>query len=208
MTVPTGALMSAQTATAVALAESLTPDTAAGPDAPSESARAPSPDAVGLADCEAQVRTLKAALADREAHLAELQRRVGELNELRQQLDALRARLPAREGGSVTADEARRQAGADAAALRELVQKARGIDNPRLWSELRGAENSLHRSQYLLARAEGARTVYRVRPGDDLPRIGVMFYGDPERWTQLYDANRHVIDDPNGPLAGTTLIVP
>jgi nucleoid-associated protein YgaU len=161
-----------------------------------------------LAGCEARVQALEAALAERETRMAELERQVGEMDPLRQRLDSLRARLPAREGGSVTADEAKGQAEADAENLRELLQKARGIDNPRLWGELRAAENALHRSQFLLARAEGARTVYRVRPGDDLQRIGLMFYGDPERWTQLYDANRHVIDDPNAALPGITLVVP
>jgi nucleoid-associated protein YgaU len=169
---------------------------------------APQVDEDRLAGCEARVQALEAALAEREARLAALERQVDELDPLRRRLDSLSARLPTREGGSVTADEAKRQAEADAAGLRELLQKARGIDNPRLWGELRAAENALHRSQFLLARAEGARTVYRVRPGDDLQRIGLMFYGDPERWTQLYDANRHVIDDPNAALPGITLVVP
>lgn len=192
----------------LARAESPPTGNPAEPETPGAASPAASPNGDRLTGCEARVQALEAALAERDARLAKLERSLGELSQLRQRVDTLRARLPSREGGSVTADEARRQAEADAATLRDLVNKARGIDNPRLWGELRGAENDLHRSQFLLARAEGARTVYRVRPGDSLQRIGLMFYGDPERWTELYDANRHVIDDPNGALAGITLVVP
>jgi nucleoid-associated protein YgaU len=35
-----------------------------------------------------------------------------------------------------------------------------------------------------------------------------MFYGDAEQWSPVYDANRHVIDDPNRLLPGISLVVP
>jgi nucleoid-associated protein YgaU len=161
-----------------------------------------------LVEVEARIQTLEAELAERAARITRLEDIAQERKLLQKRLDMLRARLPAPEGGTITADTARRQAEERAAALTALVENARGIDNPRLWREVRSAENALHRSQYLLARADDARTVYRVRPGDSLAQISRLFYGTAERWTELFDANRHVIEDPNRLLPGTTLVVP
>jgi nucleoid-associated protein YgaU len=128
--------------------------------------------------------------------------------ELKQHLDLLRARLPAPEGGSLTAADARKAAETDAQTLKHLIQDGRGVDNPQLWQRLREAENALHRSQYLLARADNARTVYRVRPGDTLAQISWLFYGDGDQWTRIFDANRHVIDTPGALPPGLTVVIP
>jgi len=127
---------------------------------------------------------------------------------LQQHLDRLRARLPAPEGGSLTAADARRAAETDAQTLKILIQEGRGIDNPQLLQRLREAENALHRSQYLLARADNARTVYRVRPGDTLAQISWLFYGDGDQWTRIFDANRHVLDTPGALPPGFTVVIP
>jgi nucleoid-associated protein YgaU len=47
-----------------------------------------------------------------------------------------------------------------------------------------------------------------VRPGDSLRQVSLLFYGNTERWTDVFDANRHVIEDPNRLLPGLTLVVP
>jgi nucleoid-associated protein YgaU len=161
-----------------------------------------------LLGAEARIRELQAELAARDARLEALADSAIRQDRLSQRLEELRARLPAPEGGSLTADEARSQAERDAAALVALVEGARGIDNPRLWLEVRDAENALHRSQFLLARADNARTVYRVRPGDSLAGVSMIFYGTAERWTELFDANRHVVQNPQALLPGITLVVP
>lgn len=161
-----------------------------------------------LLDAQARIQALEAALAERDARIGALMTGADRQAELRERLDALRARLPAAEGGSLTPEAARRRAEQDAAALAERVADARGIDNPHLWREVREAENALHHSQFVLARADNARTVYRVRPGDSLAAVSLMFYGNAERWTELYDANRHVITDPQALLPGITLVVP
>jgi len=150
-----------------------------------------------------------ATLRDELARLrASLNRRGTSEAELKQHLDRLRARLPAPEGGSMTAADARRAAEADARALKLLVQDGRGIDNPQLWQRLREAENTLHRSQFLLARADNARTVYRVRPGDTLAQVSWLFYGDGDQWTRIFDANRHVLDTPGNLPPGLTVVIP
>ncbi len=161
-----------------------------------------------LAQAQEALALAQARRAELEAQIAVLQEAAAARDALNERLERLRARLPAPEGGSLTVDQARRRAGEDAAELVALVEGARGIDNPHLWAEVRSAENALHRSQFLLARADNARTVYRVRPGDSLRQVSQLFYGNIERWTALFEANRHVLDDPNRLLPGLTLVVP
>jgi nucleoid-associated protein YgaU len=151
-----------------------------------------------LDQAEAELNRLRAALANRDTLEQQLSQR----------LESLRARLPAPEGGSLTAAEARHRAEADAAALKALIADARGIDNPQLGLRLRETENALHRSQYLVARTDNARTVYRLRPGDTLPQVAWLFYGDSEQWARIFDANRHVLDDPAQVQPGLTLVIP
>jgi nucleoid-associated protein YgaU len=47
-----------------------------------------------------------------------------------------------------------------------------------------------------------------VRPGDTLRSIAARLYGNEDRWSDLYRANRKVIDDPDALGVGTTLTVP
>jgi LysM repeat protein len=49
---------------------------------------------------------------------------------------------------------------------------------------------------------------YTVRPGDTLSSIAQRFYGNPADWRWLYQANRHVIQDPNVIHPGEVLSVP
>jgi nucleoid-associated protein YgaU len=50
---------------------------------------------------------------------------------------------------------------------------------------------------------------YSVQPGDTLPSIASQVYGDANRWTAIYDANRSTIgDDPNLIRPDTQLTIP
>jgi nucleoid-associated protein YgaU len=161
---------------------------------------------------EARIKQLEAELHARDAEIAGLTTRLDTSNQneshLNERVATLRGRLTATEGGTLTAAEARKQAEIDAERLDHLVRQGQGVNNPELWRQVREAENALHHSQFVLARADSARTVYRVRPGDTLAQVGLMFYGDAEQWSQIYDANRHVIDDPNRLLPGISLVIP
>ena len=54
----------------------------------------------------------------------------------------------------------------------------------------------------------GAQT-YIVQPGDNLNNISQRFYGTPDRWRDIYVANRAVIGpDPSYVQAGQQLIIP
>ncbi|MEA3640410.1 MAG: LysM peptidoglycan-binding domain-containing protein [Lamprobacter sp.] len=165
-----------------------------------------------LGNLDAHIQRLEQQLAQREAQIAVLQaaeaRRAEAKHQLEQRIHELRARLPAPEGGTVTATEARAQARADAETLERLIREGQGINNPQLWQHISEAENALHRAQYLLARAEGSRTVYRVRPGDSLAQISAMQYGTDQAWERIFEANRHLLDDPERVLPGLTLVIP
>ncbi|KAA6183832.1 hypothetical protein F2Q65_14300 [Thiohalocapsa marina] len=161
---------------------------------------------------QATVDALRRALEQRDQEIASLRARLdAQLDaeaRLTEHLQRLRARLPAIEGGSLTAAEARARAQDDARRLLELVRQGQGINNPQLRRQQLEAEIALHRSQFQLARADDARTVYRVRPGDSLNQLSLMFYGDADRWDGLFDANRHVLEDPYQLPPGVTLVVP
>jgi chromosome segregation ATPase len=120
----------------------------------------------------------------------------------------MRGRLPAPEGGSVTVEQARSGAAAAARELTEALQAAAGSNSPEARSAVREAEHRLHRSQFFVARIVNARGVYRVRPLDSLAVISQRFYGDANLWSGIYEANAHVLENPDRLIPGMTLVIP
>ena len=50
---------------------------------------------------------------------------------------------------------------------------------------------------------------YTVREGENLRHIALRLYGDQDRWTEIYDANRDLVgDDPNNLWVGLSLTIP
>ena len=49
---------------------------------------------------------------------------------------------------------------------------------------------------------------YTVRPGDTLSKISREFYGDPNQYTKIFNANRGVLRDPNTISPGQELVIP
>jgi nucleoid-associated protein YgaU len=54
---------------------------------------------------------------------------------------------------------------------------------------------------------EKART-YTVQAGDTLGKIAIKFYEDGSRWTEIYEANKAQIADPNAIQVGQELVIP
>ncbi|MBD3236988.1 MAG: hypothetical protein GF330_09810 [Candidatus Eisenbacteria bacterium] len=72
-------------------------------------------------------------------------------------------------------------------------------------NESRLLENQLRR----LKARRGSTTVYTTRQGDTLMSLARLFFGSPQEWRRLYEANRDVIDNPGEPLEpGLRLSVP
>jgi nucleoid-associated protein YgaU len=53
----------------------------------------------------------------------------------------------------------------------------------------------------------GTRT-YMVQPGDTLSKISKQFYGDANRYMEIFEANRNTLSDPDKIRAGQTLNIP
>lgn len=121
---------------------------------------------------------------------------------------ALRARLPAPEGGTVTADQAREAATAAGENMMAALRAAHGHSDPEKRKAAREAENKLHQAQILLSRSIGARSVYRVRPNDTLARISRRFYVNSGHWNAIFKANLHLLDDPDHLIPGMSLVIP
>jgi len=49
---------------------------------------------------------------------------------------------------------------------------------------------------------------YTVKAGDTLSKISREFYGDPNQYTKIFNANRSVLRDPNTISPGQELVIP
>jgi nucleoid-associated protein YgaU len=56
--------------------------------------------------------------------------------------------------------------------------------------------------------AGGGERVYVVMKGDSLSKISKMFYGDPNHWKRIFDANRDVIRNADLIQPGWRLRIP
>ena len=72
------------------------------------------------------------------------------------------------------------------------------------------AEIDAPAAQAAAASASGATSArtYQVQPGDNLSKISKQFYGDPNKYMKIYEANKDKMSDPDHVRAGTDLIIP
>ncbi|RKT44823.1 LysM peptidoglycan-binding domain-containing protein [Thiocapsa rosea] len=166
-----------------------------------------------------EIQRLKEALLDLERTLSERDRRLSELDAsrlslttaheaLERRFEALRARVPPQDGGTLDVEQAR-QASRDA-----YTELRRTLLDPNVKREasaepaVTAAEKVLHQRQLTLARVLDAQGAYRIRPSDSLALISSRCYGDSSQWRALFEANRHVLEDPNQLMPGVTLVIP
>ncbi|MBA2778497.1 LysM peptidoglycan-binding domain-containing protein [Billgrantia kenyensis] len=138
-----------------------------------------------------------------------LQERERQLRDAQRELAALRARLPAAEGGDLDLDGALRSASVTAGAIRATrteLMRAGGRD-AALEESIDELIDELENDQRLVARGLDAN-LYRVQRGDTLAGIAGRFYGSSQRWQELHEANRHVLENPDLVWPGLTLVVP
>ncbi len=146
---------------------------------------------------------------DAAALAEELEERERQLRAAQREIAALRARLPAEEGGEIDLDGALRSASVTMGAIRATraeLMRAGGRDEALLES-IDELVEELERDQRLVARALDAN-LYQVRRGDTLASIAGRFYGSSQRWQELHEANRHVLENPDLVWPGLTLVVP
>jgi nucleoid-associated protein YgaU len=53
-----------------------------------------------------------------------------------------------------------------------------------------------------------AQRRYTVRAGDTLSKISREYYGDPNQFTKIFNANRSILKDPNSISPGQELVIP
>ncbi len=58
------------------------------------------------------------------------------------------------------------------------------------------------------AHQDAAPEIYEVQPGDSLSKIAKEVYGDMNRWSDIFEANKDQIENPNLIQIGQKLIIP
>ena len=58
------------------------------------------------------------------------------------------------------------------------------------------------------ANTASAQRTYTVQPGDSLSKIAKQFYGNPNEYNRIFEANRDKLNDPNKIQAGQVLTIP
>ena len=53
-----------------------------------------------------------------------------------------------------------------------------------------------------------ASRTYTVQPGDNLSKISRQFYGDPNRYMKIFEANKDKLSDPDKIKPGMDLLIP
>jgi nucleoid-associated protein YgaU len=148
---------------------------------------------------------LQAQLTAREGEVGDLQAR---LQQAESGLTELRGKLPASEGGTVSDEQVQVAAAEYLQSLRDLHYK-RGEMDKAAWNEERSRlEHALRDKQYLLAQSMSARSVYPVQRNDTLAKISREVYGDGNRWPEIFEANRHLLENPDRVFPGMTLVIP
>ncbi len=138
-------------------------------------------------------------VASAEADQAKVGRREKELNETRQKLKKL------------TQDHAtlKKDLQALESACAEVRQQVQTLTwaNEVLVKELDAAYASSG-TPAAHSLPEGTRGMYLLRQGESLSRVAKAFYDDPGRWTDIVEANKAQIPDPDRVKAGTLILIP
>ena len=76
----------------------------------------------------------------------------------------------------------------------------------RIWDAIKRVDPSFSDLKHDIEVREGASQTYTVQAGDNLSKISKQFYGDPNQYRKIAEANH--LDDPNKIKAGQQLIIP
>ncbi|GEM_PF-4024458 len=124
-------------------------------------------------------------------------------------LAALRARVPKAEGGDLELQDLKAAATQASEALTQAFKakhrRKAAADADANYAKARAALANL---QFQIARSEGGSGIYRVHRHDTLASIARWYFGQSGTWQPLYEANRHVLQNPNRLIPGVTLIIP
>lgn len=87
----------------------------------------------------------------------------------------------------------------------KVIADSLKAQNSGMTTQLRDLDNEIR--QLRLARR--AATTYIVKAGDNLLKVSSVVYGTPDRWKEIFDANRDKVKKENEPLTpGMRLTIP
>ena len=167
----------------------------------------------------ADLQSLKATSSALEQELSLREDRIKQLDadlktarrtsgDLQDRLTNLQNRTPITDGGLLSETLAR-QASADAAArLLQARKHSKDSDPAEAAHRIRTAEIDLRHHQRRLAMVIDAQSLYQVRANDTLAQISNRFYRSGSPWRPLFEANRHVLANPDRLEPGVTLVIP
>jgi len=121
---------------------------------------------------------------------------------------AIKEQLPAAAGGSVTDEEIRRRAAKQMQALRDLHHKRPDMSKEEWDDGRKRLESGIRDEQFMLAQSLSASSVYRVQRDDTLAKISLTVYGTANRWPEIFEANRHLLENPDRLFPGMSLVIP
>jgi chromosome segregation ATPase len=155
---------------------------------------------------------LEAALAEAQAQATargeEAEQAAARNTALTAELAELRGKLPVAAGGSLSEEQVKNEAAGELAALRALYLKRGEMDKATWEGERDALEDSIGERQALLVRVTGARGLYRVQRDDTLAKISHDVYGRANSWPKIYEANSHLLENPDRVFPGMTLVIP
>jgi len=163
-------------------------------------------------DLQSERDKLKDKLAEHEDRIARLDEELHTTTEAHAELESrlaeIQSQLPTSQGGTLTPEAARESAAEAFALLQEAQQTPSSPPDPAARDRIRAAEDALQRRQFILANTLSAQGVYRVRSNDTLAQISNRLYGSGNQWHTLFEANRHLLEDPDHLAPGMTLVIP
>jgi len=80
-----------------------------------------------------------------------------------------------------------------------------GLKEKADFSDVRGESSSTAPAKGPFGSPKGS---YTVKAGDSLSKIAKREYGDGAKWKQIYEANKHIIKDPDLIYPGQELTIP
>ncbi|MCK7576320.1 MAG: LysM peptidoglycan-binding domain-containing protein [Chromatiales bacterium] len=130
------------------------------------------------------------------------------LEELQHRIQGMEGKLRESALARKNADQARMEAERRLAEVMQTLEALR-TTQAELEQRLSDCESAKARFAETLQRQGTAnRTLYRVRPSDNLASISLRFYGRIDQWRAIFEANRHLLDDPDRLTPGMTLVIP
>ena len=130
------------------------------------------------------------------------------LEELQNRIQGMEGKLRESALARKSADQARMEAERRLAEVMQTLEALR-TTQAELEQRLSDCESARSRLAETLQRQGTANTtLYRVRPSDNLASISLRFYGRVDQWRAIFEANRHLLDDPDRLTPGMTLVIP